>query len=252
MSEGRAQACWFLTRQGRTVLAKARGVHPNTLDWKRAGAYGTLHLAHRLALNDFRIAVHLACARRGYHIRRWLDDNQLKRLLDKEKVTLVRLAHDPRSGERRQVEEEHTLKVPDGFFWLDLGENGERHCFFELDNQTLTLNYNSANPKDYAEKIRTLSAFYREGRYAQMFPEAGDSMWLLTVTTGSEQRLANLRSTTEQVIGKQNRALDRYWFARMDDIPTWQDLFTDAVFQPIWWRAGDERRWALDEVWERA
>ena len=247
LSEGRAQACWFLTREGRNVVARARDVLPTSLDWKRVGAYGTLHLAHRLAINDFRIAVHLACEQKGYRIRRWLDDNDLKRLLAKEKIELVRLVRDPQTGESQQVVEAHALKIPDGFFWLDMGERGEQHCFFELDNRTLTLNYANDNPKDYAQKIRTLSAFYRSGRYKEIFPEAGESMRLLTVTTGSQTRLANLRQTSEQVIGRQNRAVDRYWFARMDDIPTWQELFSDAVFQPIWLRAGSDRRWSLDD-----
>ena len=163
-------------------------------------------------------------------------------MLDKEKVTLIRLVRDPKTGEQQQIDEEHTLKIPDGFFWLDMGDGRERHCFFELDNQTLTLNYSNGPPKDFAQKIRTLSAFYRSGRYRERFPEAGESMWLLTVTTGSQERLANLRQTTERVIGRRNRALDRYWFACMDDLPTWQDSFTEATFQPVWWRAGDEKR----------
>ena len=193
LSEGRAQACWFLTREGRNVLANGRGVKAVTLDWKRPGAYGTLHLAHRLAINDFRIAMELACRQKGYRIRRWLDDNQLRRMLGKEKVTLTTHERNPQTGRQKETETMQALKLPDGFFWLDMGGGGERHCFFELDNQTLTLNYSNGPPKDFAQKIRTLSAFYRSGRYRELFPEAGESMWLLTVTTGSQKRLANLR-----------------------------------------------------------
>ena len=247
LAAGRAQACWFLTREGRNVLARTRGIKANTLDWKRPGAYGTLHLAHRLAVNDFRIAVELACRHKGYVIRRWLDDNQLKRMLEQEKVTLMRMVRDAASGSMQQVAEEQRLRIPDGFFWLDMGDGRERHCFFELDNATLTLRYTNANPKDFAQKIRTLSAFYRSGRYKELFPEAGDSMWLLTVTTGSEKRCRHLKETAEQVIGAHSRAQDRYWFACITDIPTWEDPFTEAVFQPIWWRAGEEKRWRLDE-----
>ena len=98
-------------------------------------------------------------------------------------------------------------------FWLDLGEAGQRHCFIEFDNQTLTLSSSGDLVKDYAAKIRTLSAFYRSGRYAEVFPDAGDSMWLLTITSGGERRRQNLMQTTQRVIGRGNRALDRYWFA---------------------------------------
>ncbi len=121
LSEGRAQSCWFLTREGRNVLARARGVKPDTLDWKRRGAYGAHFLAHRLAINEFRIGMELACRQRGYRIRRWLDDNQLKRMLAQEKVTLIRGVRGSRTGELEHVEEEHSLKIPDGFFWLDMG-----------------------------------------------------------------------------------------------------------------------------------
>ena len=78
--------------------AQTRNVKPGSLDWKQAGAYGTLHLGHRLLTNDFRIAVHLACQHRGYRIRRWIDDNDLKRMLGKEKVTLQRLVRDTKTG----------------------------------------------------------------------------------------------------------------------------------------------------------
>ncbi len=90
LAEGRAQTCWFLTRQGRKMVATAKGVPTSQLDWKAAGAYGILHLNHRLLLNDLRIAIHLACKQKGYQIRRWIDDNQLKRLLGNEKVSLRR------------------------------------------------------------------------------------------------------------------------------------------------------------------
>lgn len=247
LSDGRAQACWFLTRQGRNLIAQIQGVRPTEVDWKPAGSYGNLHLPHRLVINDLRIAFDQACQRHGYQIRQWIDDNQLKKLLAKEKVKLIRLVHDPQTGEANEVEESHTLKIPDSYVWLDLGAAGQRHCFIEFDNQTLTQSYSDGHPKDFAAKIRTLSAFYRSGQYNQMFPEAGDSLWLLTITSGSQRRRANLMQTAKRVIGQNNRALDRYWFACLDDIPTWQNPFSSAVFAPIWLRAGDKKTWQLDE-----
>jgi hypothetical protein len=243
--EGRAQTCWYLTRKGAAVVAQAKGVDLKTLDFKPAGAYGLLHLSHRLAINEFRIAMHLQAARKGYAIHTWLDDNQLRKLLAKETVTLTRLVRDRQTGERQEVAETHGLKVPDSYFVLDI--NGTpRHCFLELDNQTLTLAYTQGSTKDYAGKIRLLTAFYKS-RYKEIFPEAGDSMWLLTVTTGSDERLRHLKATTEGVVGKQNKAADRYWFTTTDLIPLWEDFFSVALFEAIWLRGGDDRRWALDE-----
>ena len=241
LSEGRGQTCWFLSKKGRNLIAQMRGVSAGEVEWKRPGSYGQLHLAHRLAINDFRIAMHLACVRKGYTIKRWIDDNALKRLLGPEKVVLRRLV----DGE--EVEESCALKIPDGFFWVEMGKAGERHCWFELDNATLTIDYAEPNPKDYAQKIRTMSALYTSGRYRELFPEAGDSMWYLTVTTGSDTRVHNLKTTAERVIGSHSRGLDRYWFATSQQIPLWEDYFALAVFEPIWWRAGQQRLWALDE-----
>lgn len=245
LHEGRGQTCWFLSRSGRDLVAQLRKVTTRELDWKPIGSYGMLHLTHRLAVNDFRIAVQLACQRRGYTIRRWIDDNELRRLLGKEKVTLQRTAADGGDGSEI-AKERYALKIPDGFFWLDMGEAKQRHCWFEFDNQTLTVQDGGNGAKDFAQKIKTMSAFYRQGRYKTLFPEAGDSMWYLTVTSGSEQRIHSLKTAAEKVIGK-NKALDRYWFAGIAQISTWENYFETGIFAPIWQRAGQERQWRLDE-----
>ncbi len=244
-AEGRAQTCYYLTRQGFNVVAQAKGVDPKALDYKPAGAYGLLHLSHRLAINEFRIALQLQAARKGYTILHWVDDNQLRKLLAKETVELTRLGRDRQTGERLEIKETHGVKVPDSYFVLEM-QGVQRHCFLELDNQTLTLAYTQTNAKDFAGKIRILAAFYK-GRYKEIFPEAGDSMWLLTVTTGSKERLRHLKATVEGVVGKQNKAADRYWFATAAQIPLWEDYFSTALFEPIWLRGGDDRHWALDE-----
>jgi hypothetical protein len=251
LSEGRAQSCWFLTRRGRNMLAQMHDVRPSSLDWKPAGAYGTLHLGHRLLLNDLRLAVVVACRDRGYTLKQWVDDNQLKRMLVSEKVKLVRLVRDENTNQRHETVETYALKIPDGYFWIDLGKNGPRHCFVELDNQTLTIADNHDSAKDYAQKIRTMSAFYRSGRYKEIFPDADGYMWYLTVTTGNQRRMLNLKQTTEKVIGLHNKAVDRYWFSTMNQIPTWDDYFASAVFTPIWQRAGQDRIWSLDEPYEK-
>jgi hypothetical protein len=246
LAEGRAQNCWFLTKSGRNLVAQLLTMPERALDFRPAGAYGTLHLGHRLALNDVRIAMELASAHKGYRVLEWIDDNQLKRLLGKENVGLVRLERTAEGG-TREVEQRHALKIPDGYFRIEFAPGVERACFVEFDNQTLTLDYAKENGKDFAQKVRTLSAFYRSGRYKEVFPQAGESMWLLTITSGSERRQHNLKATTERLLGRGNRALDRYWFARKDEIPTYEDYFATAVFSPIWLRGGQDKRWALDE-----
>lgn len=245
-SEGRAMTCFFLSRSGLDLVAQAKRVASKDLDYKPAGAYGALHLGHRLAINDVRIAMHIHSARLGYRVVEWIDDNQLRRMLAREKVTLWRRKYDPETREVQEVKEVHAVKVPDGYLVLDMGTAGRRHCFIELDNQTLTLQYRGDSTKDYASKIRILAAFYKQG-YKQQFPDAGDSMWLLTVTTGGQERLRHLKATTEEVVGVENRAADRYWFTTVDQISTWQDYFGTSMFGRIWLRGGDNGLWALDD-----
>ena len=248
LSEGRAQACWFLTKRGCRLLADLMHTTVKDMDFKPAGAYGTYHLSHRLALNDVRIAIELGCDQKGYQLVRWVDDNQLKRLLATEKVTLVRLVYNHETGDRTEVSEHYNLKIPDGYFCLDMGAAGQRHCFFEFDNQTLTIADTKDSAKDFAQKIRTISAFYKSGRYKEVFPEADGSMWYLTITSGGDKRMMNLKQTAERVIGLQNKALDRYWFTTTSRVPTWEDYYSAAVFTPIWQRAGQERWWSLDDA----
>lgn len=251
LSNGRAQTCWFLSRQGRNLVAEVQKVTPKELDWKPTGAYGLLHLSHRLLVNDFRIAVEIACQQLGYELRRWIDDNQLKRMLGTEKVTLQRVTHPGEGNPPRTISESHSLKIPDGFFWLDFGNGKQRHCWFELDNQTLTIDHATTNQKSFVHKIRTMSAFYRTGRYKELFPEAGNSMWYLIVTSGSTTRLNNLKSATENLFDPRSKALDRYWFTTMSSIQTWQNFYRQSVFEPIWQRAGQDRLWRLDEETEQ-
>lgn len=245
-SEGRAMTCFYLSPSGLELVAQAKRVPSKALDYKPAGAYGALHLGHRQEINNFRIAMHLHSLRLGYRVVEWIDDNQLRRMLAKEKVTLWRRKYDPETREVQEIKEIHAVKVPDGYFVLDMGAAGRRHCFLELDNQTLTLQYRGDSTKDYASKIRILAAFYKQG-YKQLFPDAGDSMWLLTVTTGGQQRLHHLKATAEEVVGVENRAADRYWFTTADQISTWQDYFGTSIFGRIWLRGGDHGLWALDD-----
>lgn len=247
LSEGRAQTCWFLSREGRNLLAQMWRVRAKELDWRAAGAYGLLHLNHRLLLNDVRISLTLACRQTGHRLVEWIDDNQLRRRLAQAKVTLRRRVRDAATGETVDKEETHTLRLPDGYFVLELATGEVRHCFLELDNQTLTLNYSQESVKDFAHKIRTLSAFYRGGGYKASFPEAGESMWYLTVTSGGDRRVANLKATAERVLGAHNRAADRYWFTSLADLPAWEDYYAEGAFAPVWLRGGQERRWRLDE-----
>ncbi len=112
LSEGRAQYCWTLTRNGRQLVAQMRGMPVSQLQSQRAQSYGLLHLSHRIGLNDIFLAFAQQCELAGYCIRGRLDDNELKSMLANEKVTLIRGIRDPDSGAFRDVKESHHLKIP--------------------------------------------------------------------------------------------------------------------------------------------
>jgi hypothetical protein len=53
-AEGRAPACWFLTRTGLSEIADAKGLRPSDLAWVPDESYrGSRNLAHRLGVNAF-------------------------------------------------------------------------------------------------------------------------------------------------------------------------------------------------------
>lgn len=53
-AEGRAPACWFLTKTGLSEIADAKGVRPSDLAWVPDESYqGSRNLAHRLGVNAF-------------------------------------------------------------------------------------------------------------------------------------------------------------------------------------------------------
>ncbi|GIK43872.1 MAG: hypothetical protein BroJett011_77050 [Chloroflexota bacterium] len=247
LSEGRAPLLWYLSKEGRDYVAKVRKVSPKELDWRPAGAFSAAFLPHRIAINDFRIAVTLAAARLGFEIKMWLDDHELRQIHSQplERVTLTR-PKDPRHPDGEVVEQQISV-VPDSYFWLFTGKNW--HQFLEADLGTVTGQHSDPGLKDWGRKVRTYSEYYKSGKYQLRYPTAGSSMRVLTVTT-SETRLRNLKMITEKVIGSKNESgLNRYWFTTFDLIrPTFEDFFSESVLTGLIWQvAGRKERYAL--VW---
>ena len=253
LSEGRKPLLWYLSKQGRKFLADFRQVSLKEIDWKPAGSFSPAMLPHRLQNTDLRISVELAARHHGWTIHEWRDDAQLRQLHSKpaERVSWRRpeRPNDPDS----QLIEESGGMVPDGYFWLDTGKNW--HSFLECDRATETIQYRQGNLRDFAHKIRAYGAYYKSGRYAIRYPQAGKSFRVLVVTT-SQPRLLNLKACIENVVreggGREReaeRGLMRYWLTTFDQIqPTWRDYFSETVLTgDIWTRAGQEEPRAL--IW---
>lgn len=247
LSEGRAPLLWFLSKQGRDYVAEMRKVAPKEIDWRQAGSFSATFLEHRIKTNDLRISLTLAAARHGFEIKMWLDDHELRKIHSRpaEKVILTRPKY-PQEPDGEVIEQKVSV-VADGFFWLFTGKNF--HQFLEIDLRTVVGQYSDPGLKDWSRKIKSFSEYYRSGKYRRRYPEAGNSMRILTVTTG-QTRLANLKRITERVVGSENESgLNRYWFTTFDNIaPTYEDFFNETVLTgKIWQVAGRDELYAL--VW---
>lgn len=240
-AEGSLQTCWYLTRKWRTEEARRLKVRARDIEWSPAGSYG-IQLEHKLLLNDIRIAFEIACARSGYTLQRWLDDEDLKRQIGDERVHAVKRMKHPQTGEVVDDEVSLRLKIPDHFVWLKT-DRGERHMFIELDNNTMSISSRKFE-NVIEQKYLTMKEFCRSGRIKTVYPEVGGGgIWYLTITTGSEERLRRLKSVAELIAGERDQ--NRYWFTRLDErfAPNWKHFFSNAVLSDAIWLRGGSEAW---------
>lgn len=249
--EGRKPTLWYLGKKGAQFLAQWHGLTTQQIKRKKAGSYSPALLQHRLDNNDIRISFMLAAERHGYQIRRWLDDDELRQIHSKPSERVQwRRPRNTSTGSSEWVEEEGTV-VADHYLWLDTEK--QWHNFIECDRGTKTGQYSASGHNDFARKIRAFSAYYRCGRYAYTYPDAGKSMRVLTITT-SEPRLQNLKTITESVVTEMSSdererqsGLKRYWFTTIDQLcPIWRDWYCETTIlnAPVWWQAGQTKRQA--------
>jgi hypothetical protein len=203
---GSSQALYLLARRGAQLVAERLGVDIADVDWSPArNRVSTFFLEHTIAINDVRIAVTLAAARRGYAVERWIAEDELKRA--PERVAIE-------DGDHQSTT---VAFVPDGYFLLNLGPR-RASFFLEVDRATM------ANAR-WARKVRAYLAYVRSGAYARRY--RSNCLRVLTVTT-SEKRMRNLLRTTKTACAD-GSAAHMFWF-------TWLDQVTpEAVLSaPIW------------------
>lgn len=249
LHEGRKPTLWYLGKKGAQFLAQWHGLTTQQIRRKKVGSYSPALLQHRLDNNDIRISFMLAAQRHDYQIRRWLDDDELRKIHSKPSERVQwRRPKNTSAGNSEWVEEEGTV-VADHYLWLDTGKHW--HNFIECDRGTKTGQYSASGRNDFARKVRAFSAYYRCGRYAYTYPDAGKSMRVLTITT-SESRLQNLKTITESVVAEMSSdererqsGLKRYWFTTIDQLrPTWHDWYCETTIlnAPVWWQAGQTKQ----------
>jgi len=228
LRHGRGQTLWYITKKARAYLAKLRGVSVKEVLWKTPGGKSHLHTAHRLAINDFRIAVTIAAERLGFVIKKWLDEDDLRSPHSKQTLHLL---SDPDDPDSKTVQRR---LVPDSFFWVQTDK--QWFHFLEIDRATETLQYSdpSRDMQFFSLKVRKYGAYFKHW-YAQTYPDAEGRGRILVVTT-SHTRLVNMAEVCKKVAGQ---AAGRYWLTTFGAIkPQPAEPFSETVFTgKIWHRA---------------
>lgn len=199
---GWSPTLYTLDKRGVALLKTICGID-RVMVWDAEN--GHEFLSHTLAINDFRVAVTVACRQAGYTLAQWIDEASLK--ADYDRVTIT-----DHKGKKQSVS-----LIPDSYFTIETPK-GRASFFLEMDMGTMTLGR-------FQSKIRAYLAYLESKAYQQRYQTK--SLRVLTVTTRAA-RSANLKATTEQIHRER-----LFWF-------THQALVTvdQVLHAPIWQLVG--------------
>lgn len=212
------------------------GIEPREIEWKpRSQEAHFPFLEHLLTTVDFRIALVDACEQTGVVLHEWLDEKDLKRSQNVDRVTLV-------SPSGNVVD---AAVVPDAYFML-CRENKCGIFFLEVDLMTVTIAPSKWETRGWLRRIRACNAAFQTEAFYRRYE--GRRPRVLTVTA-SPVRLAHLKRATERVFAELRAAGDdasaegNFWFGLLTSEPIGPALLT----APIWSVAGSETQRALLE-----
>ncbi|NLF79094.1 MAG: hypothetical protein GX573_25660 [Chloroflexi bacterium] len=202
---------YWLDRRGAEYVAGLSGSPVEAMGWRREPRWSQVE--HDLAVNDFRLDVMEACARRpGFALEEWIPEGEF--LARPDTVSVPR-------AERRQGKRQVR---PDGFCVIRQGAYRSR-LLLELDRAT------EDNPRFARQKVLPGIAYLRSDAYKRRFGY-GSGRWL--VVTTSQRRLRNMKAQAERAAGEQARV----FYFTTSDVITPETVLT----APIWFRgAGPER-----------
>ncbi|NOG49598.1 MAG: replication-relaxation family protein [Chloroflexi bacterium] len=201
---GWSPTLYTLDKRGVALLKAACGIDRVNL-WDAEN--GHEFLSHTLAINNFRVAVTVACRQAGYTLAQWIGEASLKADYDRVTITAP-------NGKKQSVS-----LIPDSYFTIETPK-GRASFFLEMDMGTMTLGR-------FQNKIRAYLAYLESKAYQQRYQTR--SLRVLTVTT-SAARSANLKAATEHIHRER-----LFWF-------THQALVTvdQVLHAPIWQLVGQE------------
>lgn len=223
--KGSAEAIYCLDRKGADVLAAELDIDRGQIFWQgRRKMLSQRSLEHALRVNDFRIAVAVACKRTGAAklAGHWIDEQILRDLNQK-----VRIPHpsDPDSHTECPI-------VPDGLFGLEF-ENGL--CQFFM----LEMDLGTESNRRFGLRVRAYKEYLASEKYQEFFE--GKSFKILVVTT-SAQRVENLLKTARKAGDK-----SVFWFTDFSQYRQDGKFLPEQLMARIWRVPGD---WfAVNEEW---
>lgn len=199
---GWSPTLYTLDKRGVALLKAACAINRVNL-WD--AEKGHEFLSHTLAINDFRVAVTVACRQAGYTLAQWIGEASLKADYDRVEITAP-------NGKKQSVS-----LIPDSYFTIETPK-GRASFFLEMDMGTMTLGR-------FQNKIRAYLAYLESKAYQQRYQTR--SLRVLTVTT-SAARSANLKAATEQIHRER-----LFWFTHQERVTAEQVLHV-----PIWQLVG--------------
>lgn len=226
VTEGSGEAIYCLDRRGANVLASNLDVDRDRMFWQ--GKRKTLSqnsLEHALRVNDFRVAMKVACdlIGRAKFSSGWVDE-QLLRDLD-QKVKL------PSQSDPDQYIE--CPLVADGFFGLEFQNGAVKFFMLELDLGT-------ESNRRFGLKAKAYREYLRSGKYQEVF-ESDD--FRVLVITPSSRRTENLMRTAREAGDKA-----MFWFTDMTQYTQEYNLRPEKLMDKIWRVPGD---WfSIEEGWQ--
>lgn len=210
---GASKAVYHLDAAGARQVAHARRVPLSDLDRRRReGEREEFFLAHTLEANDVRIAVSLACRRRGLELD-WLDERALRRLEVRERL--------------RGPGGETVTLLPDTYFTIGTGD--------DLDGFALEVDRATVSERRMRARMRAYGEWAASGVYRKHLPAVSlRVLFAVTDCSRDRQRLERLKRWCEEEGGR-----SLFWFLDRDG------LAGDVLRDPVWWVAGSPDRTVL-------
>jgi hypothetical protein len=212
------ETIYWLGEKGAEVVAANYGVPLSDLTWRRQPRWSWLE--HDLAVNDFRLRVHQACAADPQlALREWVPETDFLAYPD-----TVEFEDESGKMRKRQVR-------PDGFFLIartraDRPKPEGFAFLLEVDMAT------HSNPSFELHKIRAGLAYLEGPAYQQRF-DLRFGRWLVVTTTQ-----ARLEHLLEQVKKVSDQHL--FYFTTFERVAVASQATTvGVVTQPIWTLAGN-------------